>query len=198
MDQLDDATIIARSREDRELFATVFDRHFDCIHRFLSRRIGDQADDLTAEVFSIAFEGRHRFQPLYESALPWLYGIASNLLSRERRAEFRRLRALARLEATGAPGAVSEAATERTDATSLRHALFQALAQLQPRDRDALLLVAWEGLTYDEVAAVLQIPVGTVRSRLNRARQSVRASIAVSEGDGPPAPTARMSGEFDA
>jgi hypothetical protein len=53
-DQLDDATIIVRSREDRELFATVFDRQFACIHRFLGRRIGDQADDLAAEVFSIA------------------------------------------------------------------------------------------------------------------------------------------------
>src|SRR6187431_3370594 len=140
MDQLDDATIIARSGEDRELFATVFDRHFGCIHRFLSRRIGDQADDLAAEVFSIAFERRHRFRPVHESALPWLYGIASNLLARHRRSEVRRLRALARLQGIDVGTAASGSVAEPDDAAYLPRPLFHALAEIHERDRDALLL----------------------------------------------------------
>ena len=198
MDQLDDPTIIARSGEDRELFATVFDRHFDRVHRFLSRRIGDQADDLAAEVFSIAFEGRHRFRPVHESALPWLYGIASNLLARHRRSEVRRLRALARLQGIGVGPAESDNAAERADATVLRRALFHALAEIHERDRDALLLVAWEELSYEEAAAALQIPVGTVRSRLNRARRTIRAALAQGDEDGTGASLGRVIGGLDA
>ena len=77
MDDVDDAAIIARSSEEPELFATVFDRHFSQIRVFLQRRIGEDADDLAAYVFSIAFQRRDRFQAVHRSALPWLYGIAS-------------------------------------------------------------------------------------------------------------------------
>jgi DNA-directed RNA polymerase specialized sigma24 family protein len=95
-----DAELLARAGTDPELFGVVFDRHFVTIHRYLERRIGaDGADELTAEVFRIAFEQRRRFRPLHESALPWLYGVATNLLLKRRRSERRHLRALTRLEA---------------------------------------------------------------------------------------------------
>jgi RNA polymerase sigma factor (sigma-70 family) len=197
MEDVDDATVIARSRDDPELFAALFDRHFSCLHAFLSRRIGGQADDLAAEVFSIAFECRDRFRPVHTSALPWLYGIASNLLSRHRRSELRRLRALARLEGMEVV-ANPDGAAGRADASSLRRPLFEALAELHPRDRDALLLVAWEGLTYDEVAAALEIPLGTVRSRLHRARRLIRTELAGCDDEDAHASLGRAIGGFDA
>ncbi|UOY00522.1 RNA polymerase sigma factor [Blastococcus sp. PRF04-17] len=63
------------------------------------------------------------------------------------------------------------------DAAALRGPLAAALASLKERDRDVLLLVAWGQLGYEEMAAVLDIPVGTVRSRLNRARRLTRAAL---------------------
>jgi RNA polymerase sigma-70 factor (ECF subfamily) len=91
-----------------------------------------------------------------------------------------------------------DAAGERADAASLRRPLFEALARLEARDRDVLLLVAWEGLTYEEVAAALEIPVGTVRSRLNRARKGVRAALAGCESDGACTSVDRLLGGIDA
>lgn len=83
----------------RTFSASWFDRHFATIHRYLERRIGvEGANELAGEVFRVAFERRDRFVPLHESALPWLYGVATNLMLKRWRDE-RRLRALARLEA---------------------------------------------------------------------------------------------------
>jgi len=194
MDDVDDAAIIARSSEEPELFATVFDRHFSQIRVFLQRRIGEDADDLAADVFSIAFQRRDRFRAVHRSALPWLYGIASNLVSRHRRSEIRTLRALARLQSAEPGEDESERVAERVHASSLRLPLFEALAKLHARDRDALLLVAWEELTYEEVAVALEIPVGTVRSRLNRARHLIRTTIAGGDGEAPPQARRLMGG----
>src|SRR3954453_11752372 len=93
----DDATVIERSRADVAEFATVYDRHAATIHRYLSRRAGGQlADDLTGETFLIALRQRQRYDLNQRNALPWLYGIATNLLRRHRRAEVRQYRAFAR------------------------------------------------------------------------------------------------------
>ena len=177
-----DAELVARAGSEPELFGLLFDRHFGVIHRYLERRVGaGAADDLAAEVFRIAFEQRRRFRPLHESALPWLYGIAANLMLKRWRGERRRLRALARLEADAdhhLPGL--EGAEERLDARSARANLLHALASLSRGDREVVLLIAWEEFSYEEVAAALEIPVGTVRSRLNRARRRLRELL----GDG--------------
>jgi RNA polymerase sigma factor (sigma-70 family) len=91
------------------------------------------------------------------------------------RGERRRLRALARLEARAERGtAALDGADGRIDAHSARAALLDALASLSQDDRDVVVLVAWEELSYEEVAAALAIPIGTVRSRLNRARRILR------------------------
>jgi RNA polymerase sigma-70 factor, ECF subfamily len=169
-----DAELIARAASEPELFGVLFDRHFATIHRYLERRIGaDGADELAGDVFRIAFEQRRRFRPLHESALPWLYGLATNLMLKRWRSERRHLRALARMDAES--GIVAfEGLDERIDARSARAALLDALASLPRRDRDIVVLIAWEELSYDEAAAALEIPVGTVRSRLNRARRTLR------------------------
>jgi RNA polymerase sigma factor (sigma-70 family) len=176
-----DAEIIEQSRVDPALFAEIFERHFAVIDGYLERRVGrDRADDLGAEVFRIAFQQRDRFRPLRETALPWLYGIASNIVHQEERSEMRRLRALARLEGQGVdPEPAAERVGERLDAEVMRRPLFDALSRLETRDRTVLLLVAWEELTYEEVAEALDVPLGTVRSRLNRARRIVREALEI-------------------
>jgi RNA polymerase sigma-70 factor (ECF subfamily) len=162
---ISDAEAIRRSGQRPEAFEQVFERRFDAVHNFLRRRVGgDLADELAAEAFARAFAARGRFVAAHESALPWLLGIASNLIADHRRAEGRRLAALARAAGEPAPSRLQPA--EPLDA-----ALAEALAALPVRDRDALLLLAWGELSYEEVAVALAIPLGTVRSRINRARR---------------------------
>jgi RNA polymerase sigma-70 factor (ECF subfamily) len=174
----DDATIIERSARDPEGFAVIFDRHAPYIHRYLARRLGaETADDLVGETFLAAFSRRERFDTTYRDARPWLYGIATNIVSQHRRNEDRQYRIRqAYVPATSEASHADRVATAVT-AQSLRRLLSAALAKLSTGDRDVLLLVAWEELTYEEVSAALAIPVGTVRSRLNRARKLLRQAL---------------------
>ncbi|WP_326561612.1 RNA polymerase sigma factor [Micromonospora sp. NBC_01796] len=173
-----DATIIERSTRDPERFAAIFDRHAPYIHRYLARRLGaEAADDLVGETFLAAFRRRDRFDTTHRDARPWLYGIATHIVSQHRRDEDRRYRIRqAYVPATSEVSHADRVATAVT-ARSLRGLLSAALAKLSTGDRDVLLLVAWEELTYEQVAAALSIPVGTVRSRLNRARKLVREAL---------------------
>ena len=179
-----DAQLLARASHEPEIFGVVFDRHFATIHRYLERRIGrDGADELTAEVFRIAFEQRSRFRPLHASALPWLYGLATNLALKRLRGDSRRLRALARLESgDGELDAGLDGAVDRLTARAARSQLLDALAGLPEGDRDVVVLVAWEDLSYAEIASALGIPVGTVRSRLNRAPAARFANCSATSG----------------
>jgi RNA polymerase sigma-70 factor (ECF subfamily) len=176
---LDDAAVIEASRAEPDRFASLFDRHAPYIHRYLARRVGTQAaDDLVAETFLVAFRKRTGYDPRFPDARPWLYGIATNLIARHRREEARQLRLR---QATG-PDPVQHDHAERAaldvTAQSVRFLLASPLAKLARPDRDVLLLIAWEQLTYDEVARALDIPVGTVRSRLHRARTKIREALA--------------------
>ena len=173
-----DAEVIAASADAPAAFGTVFDRHAATVFRFLVRRVGrDAADPLLGDVFRIAFERRASFDTGYASARPWLYGIATNVLAKHRRTEARRLRATAELAATRAVGARDDSADDvaaALDAARLWPTVADAIAALPDGERDALLLYVWENLSYDEIATALDIPVGTVRSRLNRARGRLR------------------------
>ncbi len=172
-----DTELIGRSVGDPEQFAALFDRHAAAVHRYLGRRVGDLADDLLSETFLIAFRRRAAYRPEHLEVRPWLLGIATNVVHGHARSERRRYRALARAGAEPATAAGSEEIHARVDAAALRGPLAAALAGLKERDRDVLLLVAWGQLGYEEVAAVLDVPVGTVRSRLNRARRLTRAAL---------------------
>jgi RNA polymerase sigma factor (sigma-70 family) len=170
-DELSDADVIRSSLAEPDLFETLFERHFDSIHSYLVRRAGDDAgSELASEVFVTAFARRSRYDLARDDATPWLYGIAANLLHRRRRSEARQLRAYAR---TGVDQASTNDPAERPDP-----ALAAALVALKPADRETLLLFAWADLDYEQIAEALQIPVGTVRSRLNRARRQLRAALA--------------------
>ncbi|MDT7729017.1 MAG: hypothetical protein QOI21_5593 [Actinomycetota bacterium] len=178
----DDAKIITASLHDSERFATIFDRHAPHIQRYLARRLGSQiADDLAGETFLIAFGKRARYDPKYTDARPWLYGIATNLVGQRRREEVREYRLRAAVGAPADEACHAEQVAEQVTAQAMNELLATALAGLSEGDRDVLVLIAWEGLSYEEVAAALDIPVGTVRSRLNRARKKVRATLSQSD-----------------
>jgi RNA polymerase sigma-70 factor (ECF subfamily) len=169
-----DAGAIAASADDPQRFALVFDRHFAEIDRYLARRVGAPlADDLAAETFVIAFRSRARYDPSAHDARPWLYGIAANLVRRHWRTERRRLRAYARTGVDPLSDGLDEV-ERRVDALAAGPALAGALAFLSPSEREVLLLFAWADLSYAEISAALGVPVGTVRSRLSRARARVR------------------------
>lgn len=169
-----DAEVIRRSREDPEEFRTIVNRHAPRIYAYLANRAGTQdAADLGAEVFARAFGSRHRYRDEYESALPWLYGIATNVLRTHLRAARRAKRGRRRLAAAPPPDPYARA-DRRLDAAASRTELLRALAELRPEERDVLLLFAWEELSYPEIAQALGIPEGTVRSRLHRARTKLR------------------------
>jgi RNA polymerase sigma-70 factor (ECF subfamily) len=158
-------------------FATIFDRHFDSVHAYLQRRVGrDLADELSAQTFLVAFDKRGGYDSRQDDARPWLLGIATNLLRRHRRDEVRKLRAYAR-SAVDPVLDVFDGIESRMDASELRRELVDALADLPPEELDPLLLYAWAELTYTEIAAALNVPTGTVRSRLSRARGRIRAAL---------------------
>jgi RNA polymerase sigma factor (sigma-70 family) len=167
--------------------ARLFDRYAGHIYRYCVRRVGvSAAEDLVGEVFLIAHRRRDRIGDL-DTALPWLYGVATNLLRRHRRAEARGYRALARTgtDPLGGWTDVEEGpetrGAERADASVAIRRVAAELARLPRRQRDVLLLFAVAELSYAEIAEALGIPVGSVQSALHRAR--IRMRSALSEGE---------------
>jgi RNA polymerase sigma factor (sigma-70 family) len=174
----DDAAIIEQSLHRPDRFATIFDRHAAHIQRYLTRRLGCQAaDDLVGETFLVAFGKRSRYDHARPDARPWLYGIATNLVRQHHREEVREYRLRATIGPEPDEGGHADRVAAQVTAAAMHRMLAAALTALTEGDRDVLLLIAWESLTYEEVAEALGIPVGTVRSRLNRARRQVRAAL---------------------
>lgn len=166
--------------------AGLFERYGRPLHRYCASRVGQTAaEDVVADTFLVAHEQWHRYDPSAGSASSWLFGIATNLLRRHRRAEVRALRALAR---TGVDPMVEEGPAERAaaraDATALTRRIASALASLPRRQREVLLLFAVAELEYAEIATALDIPIGTVRSALHRARSKVHAALAAPTSPG--------------
>ncbi|MBO3752011.1 RNA polymerase sigma factor [Streptosporangiaceae bacterium NEAU-GS5] len=156
----------------------MFDAHFEEIHRYVAHRLGpDNAEDVVSETFLIAFRKRAHYDPARAAVRTWLYGIATNLIGKHWRQESRRLRALGRYGPDPDTPDHQDSVLGQVSAQSLRQDLMAALAGIDQRDRDVVQLIALAGLSHDEVAAALGIPNGTVRSRLNRARKKLRASL---------------------
>jgi RNA polymerase sigma-70 factor (ECF subfamily) len=173
-----DAELIAASRDSPDEFALVFDRHAVAIHRYIARRLGTaEADDLLGQTFLLAFERRQRYDVTHADALPWLYGIATNLIHRRRRDEIRQYRAYARSATDSSSGSFDNELAGRGGVEAVGRTLSAVLAGLRSVERDVLLLFAWEDLSYPEIAQALDIPIGTVRSRLHRARRALRSAL---------------------
>jgi RNA polymerase sigma-70 factor (ECF subfamily) len=171
-----DGEAIAASLSEPRAFGVVFERHFGTIHRYLRRRLDDrQAEEATAQTFFVAFDERGRFDRERGDARPWLFGIATNVARRHRRSEVRELRAIAKLDAD--PGTSNDGAESRVDAERLRGALAHCLAELPAEECDVLYLLVWAELDQPEIAAALDIPLGTVKSRLSRARKRIQVAL---------------------
>ncbi|PRB11309.1 RNA polymerase sigma factor [Microbacterium sp. MYb62] len=171
-----DSDIIRRSERAPQDFAEVFDRHAVSVEAFLRRRLGaDAAEDALSETFLIAFRRRGSFDHAWESARPWLLGIASRVAARHRTTEAKHWRAVAASAGAGehSTGGGIDEAGGRVDAAAAIRELAPRIAALSARDRETLLLHAWGGLSHDEIAQALGVPVGTVGSRLNRVRRKL-------------------------
>jgi RNA polymerase sigma factor (sigma-70 family) len=175
MTMTSDAALIGRSLARGDEFEVIFDRHAARVLRYLRLRVGDDlAGELTAETFAQAFHHRQRYDPARGSAIPWLYGIASNPLRMHWRTEQRRLRAYAQA-AVRQPDNVS---MDRIEVGSLAPGLSEGLLALSRGEREVLLLHAWAELSQEEIADVLAISPGAVRKRLHRARAALAQRLA--------------------
>jgi RNA polymerase sigma-70 factor (ECF subfamily) len=173
-----DAELVSASLTDPEAFAELFDRYSAMLYRYVSKRLGPEpAEDIVGETFLVAFSRRRSYDPSYPDARPWLFGILTKLLSRHHRTEAARYRALRRAPVDADVESPADRVAAGVTAQASRPELASALAALPAKDRDVLLLIAWGDLTYGEVARALGIPIGTVRSRLNRGRRKVRAAL---------------------
>lgn len=158
-------------------FESLFGEHYDDVLAYTLRRSDrETAQDVVAETFLVAWR---RLDVVPDDALPWLYGVARRVLANQRRAD-RRRDALARRLAVHTE--VSDRQPEVGDASLLR-----ALARLPEAGREALLLVAWEGLDRGRAAAALECRPATLRVRLHRARRRLARELETEEADVPTA-----------
>lgn len=173
-----DNEVIKRSAEQPGAFALLFDRHAPSIYRYVAQRLGDdRAEDIMSETFLVAFEKRADYDLEVVDARPWLLGIATRLMRKHVRLEARAWKGMvADVAAQLAPDMIEQAGA-RLDAARTTRRLASALRALTASDRDTMLLYAWGDLDYAGVAAALDVPIGTVRSRLNRARRLLRKAV---------------------
>jgi RNA polymerase sigma factor (sigma-70 family) len=163
---------------DADAFGSLFERHANAIFNYCFRRIGDwaAAEDLLAVVFLEAWRRRDMELPR-DKVLPWLYGIATNVVRNQRRSRRRFAAALRRLPKPQAELAMADAVDERLDDERQMKQVSTLLSQLPRRELEVFVLCAWFDLSYDDTAVALEIPVGTVRSRLSRARARLRELV---------------------
>ena len=159
---------------DAEAFATLFERHAKAIYNYCFRRVGDWsvAEDLLSVVFLEAWRRRDKELPPGK-VLPWLYGIATNVVRNRRRSERRYRAALTRVPAAQPENDFGDdVAVRLDDERRMRDAL--ALLKTLPRgQQDVFVLCAWGDLSYEDAAFALRLPIGTIRSRLSRARRAL-------------------------
>lgn len=168
---------------DAEAFGALFERHSRAVYNFAFRSTANwaTAEDAASEVFLTAWRRRSEvvFTTESGSVLPWLLGVASNQLRNRRRSGRRASAALGRLNAREVQPDHSDETVGRI-ADEAQMAEVQAVVeQLPQHERDVLALCAWAGLDYEEAAIALAVPVGTVRSRLSRARAHLRELVEV-------------------
>ena len=168
----DDNALWLRVRSgDADAFGVLFDRHAKTIYNYCFRRVGDWAvaEDLLSTVFLEAWRRREKELPP-DKVLPWLFGIANNVVRNQRRSRRRHSAALQRVPRARAEDTMADDTNERLDdERQMQRALF-LLGRLRRAEQEVFVLCAWFELSYEDAAAALSIPVGTVRSRLSRAR----------------------------
>jgi RNA polymerase sigma factor (sigma-70 family) len=173
----DDTRAVLASLDDPDQFSVIFERHHRVVWTYIARVAGrDVADDLAGEVFTTAFRFRERFDPERGEVSSWLYGIATNLVRMQLRSDGRARRAFVRAAADqGSAADPTGLVDDAAELAALARRIRGAMSRLERADRELFILFAWEQLSYAEISDGLQIPVGTVRSRLSRARARLRA-----------------------
>jgi len=169
----DDAALWARIQSgDAEAFGLLFERYGQAIYAYCFHRTADagRAADLMSVTFIEAW--RRRKVALHgDKVLPWLFGVATNVLRNERRARRRYQAALDRLPAALDEQDFAEEATNRLDAERRMREALHLLRRLSRGERDVLVLAAWQGLSPEDAADALGISAGAARTRLSRARK---------------------------
>jgi RNA polymerase sigma-70 factor (ECF subfamily) len=173
-----DAEHISGSLTEPRLFSVIFERHAAVVFKFLARQVNDEvANDLLADTFVAAFRSRARYDTSYVDARGWLFGIAVNIARHHRRTSSRQRMLQARLGSQPESAPEEESyADDRLMAGATSYLVAAALDDLKPIHREVLLLAAFD-LDYEEMAIALHVPVGTVRSRLSRARMQMRELV---------------------
>ncbi len=170
-----DSEIIGRSLTKPEAFGEIYERHGMAIAAYVMRRVDPhRVEDVVAEVFVAAFRRRRRYDLGEPNCLPWLYGIARNVVRNERRWWRRHRIERLRLPVESVVEDIADAVIERADAEALLARISPTLASLRDEERVPLQMLA-EGFTYSEIAAYLDCRVGTVKSRVSRARAKILA-----------------------
>ena len=171
---------------DANAFGTLYERHARAIYNYLFRRSGDwsQAEDLTSVVFLEAYRRRDAVIP-EGKLLPWLYGIATNVLRNRNRALARHRAALLRMPPPEPVADFSDDAVVRLAAEQEMRVILELVREFRDEEQEALALCVWSELSYEEAAFAVGVPVGTIRSRLSRARTRLRELADARTPEGP-------------
>ncbi|MFC7247211.1 RNA polymerase sigma factor [Catellatospora aurea] len=178
--ELNDQELWLRAQSgDASSFGLLYERHFPTVYNFCFRRTAEvaAAEDLASVVFVEAWRGMTGTALLQPSVLPWLLGIAHNLLRNQWRAARRRKAALARLPPLGDTPDHADKVVEKLDAEQRMRAVRAALARLPRREQEVIELCVWAGLSAPEAADVLGVAVGTIHSRMHRGRARLQSLI---------------------
>jgi RNA polymerase sigma-70 factor (ECF subfamily) len=170
---------------DTAAFGELFGRHASAVYNHLFRRVADwsEAEDLTSAVFLQAWRTRGRVLIDRDSALPWLLGVANHVLGNHRRASRRYRAALRRIvPADEAAGDHADAVAAAVDSERLMATIRRALTQLPRHEREVVELCMWSGLDQKAAAIALGVSVGTVKSRMHRARRRLAATVGQDRG----------------
>ncbi|WP_203884283.1 RNA polymerase sigma factor [Planotetraspora kaengkrachanensis] len=195
-----DAELWTRAADgDTEAFGVIFDRHARAVYNHCFRRTADwsDAEDITSVVFLEAWRRHRELSPERDSALPWLLGVANNVLRNRYRAKRNHRDALDRMSAMSAEPDPADDIAGRIDDEHQMRRVLTAVNRLPLADQEVLSVCVWAGLSYDDAAIALDLPVGTVRSRLSRARARLKKLTASSSGNArePAGGTAHRPGE---
>lgn len=161
---------------DADAFATLFDEFAQAIYRYACRVTGDptMAEDVVGQTFLDAWRLRRKVQPEGDSLEPWLYGIATNVLRNARRSAKRYRAVLERVPDSEPVADHADDLVRRESEQECLAAARIALGALRPAEREVVGLCTWSGLTYAQAAEALGVPVGTIRSRLSRAKSRLQ------------------------
>ncbi|MDP9843162.1 RNA polymerase sigma-70 factor (ECF subfamily) [Streptosporangium lutulentum] len=161
---------------DGGAFGTLFDRHARSVYNHCFRRTANwsAAEDLTSVVFLEAWRRRRQVRISSDSLLPWLLGVANNALRNRSRSLRRHQAAIGRLPPLTSVIDPAEEVAGRIDDEQRMREILAVVNRLPRADQEVLTLCVWSGLSYEDAAVALNIPVGTVRSRLSRARARMK------------------------